>query len=249
MTEPPAKRARRTDSMAMWEQNENSPQPDAARQPLSRKDGPKPDNHDRRNRSRSRERREARRERSDDKPREPKHSSDRKPRRDRDRDRDRDRKPRERSRSREKQRSRRDDRQRSRSPHRESSQKSPPRGPRAYRTRSRERHSGAPPNGVDRSRPNHTAASSRTQDQAEKTMPNGGKDSMDIDGVAGEIAEDDEEAQMRAMMGFGAFKTTKNKKVPGNDKLFGVRKEKKAKYRQYMNRVGGFNRPLSPSAE
>ena len=26
-----------------------------------------------------------------------------------------------------------------------------------------------------------------------------------------------------------------------------VRKEKKTEYRQYMNRVGGFNRPLSPS--
>lgn len=59
--------------------------------------------------------------------------------------------------------------------------------------------------------------------------------------------DDDMEAQMRKMMGFGNFRTTKNTKVPGNDKNYAVRKEKKTEYRQYMNRVGGFNRPLSPS--
>lgn len=58
---------------------------------------------------------------------------------------------------------------------------------------------------------------------------------------------DDMETQMRKIMGFGNFRTTKNTKVPGNDKNYAVRKEKKTEYRQYMNRVGGFNRPLSPS--
>jgi len=58
--------------------------------------------------------------------------------------------------------------------------------------------------------------------------------------------EIDEDEQMRRMMGFGDFKTTKNTKVPGNDKNHGIRKEKQTNYRQYMNRVGGFNRPLSP---
>lgn len=48
-------------------------------------------------------------------------------------------------------------------------------------------------------------------------------------------------------MGFVQFRSTKNTKVPGNNKLYGVRKEKKTEYRQYMNRIGGFNRPLSPS--
>ncbi len=47
-------------------------------------------------------------------------------------------------------------------------------------------------------------------------------------------------------MGFAGFASTKNTKVKGND-VSGVRKEKKTEYRQYMNRVGGFNRPLSPS--
>jgi len=75
--------------------------------------------------------------------------------------------------------------------------------------------------------------------------------------VKGEVVEldmdvdDDPDAalqrQMEKTMGFGKFKTTKNTKVPGNDKLYGVRKEKVMVARQYMNRVGGFNRPLSPS--
>jgi U4/U6.U5 tri-snRNP-associated protein 3 len=59
--------------------------------------------------------------------------------------------------------------------------------------------------------------------------------------------EDEDEAAMRKLMGFAGFRSTKNTKVPGNDKNFGVRKEKKTEYRQYMNRTGGFNRPLSPS--
>lgn len=57
---------------------------------------------------------------------------------------------------------------------------------------------------------------------------------------------DDDMAAMQAMMGFGDFGTTKNKKVAGNE-TGAVRKEKKSEYRQYMNRQGGFNRPLSPS--
>lgn len=51
---------------------------------------------------------------------------------------------------------------------------------------------------------------------------------------------------MATMMGFGGFGSTKGKKVAGND-VGAVRKEKKSEYRQYMNRIGGFNRPLSPT--
>ncbi|KAJ9604026.1 hypothetical protein H2200_011549 [Cladophialophora chaetospira] len=65
-------------------------------------------------------------------------------------------------------------------------------------------------------------------------------------GDAMAIDEDSEDARLRKMMGFVSFNTTQNKKVPGNQ-IYGVRKEKKTEYRQYMNRVGGFNRPLSPS--
>jgi U4/U6.U5 tri-snRNP-associated protein 3 len=58
---------------------------------------------------------------------------------------------------------------------------------------------------------------------------------------------DDDTWEMMKVMGFGTFKTTKNTKVPGNDKNYGVRRDKTMEARQYMNRQGGFNRPLSPS--
>lgn len=48
---------------------------------------------------------------------------------------------------------------------------------------------------------------------------------------------------MMKIMGFGGFDTTKNKKV--TDNVHGdVHVLVKRKYRQYMNRKGGFNRPL-----
>ncbi|WFD35888.1 hypothetical protein MCUN1_002756 [Malassezia cuniculi] len=54
---------------------------------------------------------------------------------------------------------------------------------------------------------------------------------------------DDDEAQMAAMMGFGSFGTSKGKPVDGNDVGYAhVKKERT--WRQYMNRKGGFNRPL-----
>lgn len=52
----------------------------------------------------------------------------------------------------------------------------------------------------------------------------------------------DEQEMMKAM-GFCGFETTKNKKVDGND-AGEVHVILKRKYRQYMNRKGGFNRPL-----
>ncbi len=74
---------------------------------------------------------------------------------------------------------------------------------------------------------------------AKVTASASAKEDMDVD-------EDPEVALMRQMMGFSGFRSTKQTKVPGNN-VYGVRKEKKTEYRQYMNRVGGFNRPLSPS--
>lgn len=52
---------------------------------------------------------------------------------------------------------------------------------------------------------------------------------------------------MKRILGFSGFRSTKNTKVPGNERNYGVRKEKTTQYRQYMNRTKGFNRPLSPS--
>lgn len=68
---------------------------------------------------------------------------------------------------------------------------------------------------------------------------------MDEDEEDDVVVEDDGLDDMAAMMGFGGFGTTKGKKVTGNN-VGAVKKEKKTEYRQYMNRVGGFNRPLSP---
>lgn len=52
-----------------------------------------------------------------------------------------------------------------------------------------------------------------------------------------------EEQEMMRVMGFCDFDTTKGKKVDGND-VGAVHVILKRKYRQYMNRKGGFNRPL-----
>ncbi|CAB0038222.1 unnamed protein product [Trichogramma brassicae] len=57
------------------------------------------------------------------------------------------------------------------------------------------------------------------------------------------IGKTPEEQQMMKMMGFCGFDTTKGKKVEGND-AGAVHVILKRKYRQYMNRKGGFNRPL-----
>lgn len=67
---------------------------------------------------------------------------------------------------------------------------------------------------------------------------------MDID-FKEDADEDEMEEMMRKSMGFTRFRTTKDTKVPGNQ-IYGVRKEKMVVARQYMNRSGGFNRPLSP---
>lgn len=52
-----------------------------------------------------------------------------------------------------------------------------------------------------------------------------------------------EEQEMLKAMGFCTFDTSKGKKVQGND-VGTVHVILKRKYRQYMNRKGGFNRPL-----
>ncbi len=58
----------------------------------------------------------------------------------------------------------------------------------------------------------------------------------------------DEEEQMKRLLGFsGGFATTKGEEVEDNAKSAAkgaAGKNKARKYRQYMNRKGGFNRPL-----
>uniref|UniRef100_A0A1B6E9N7 U4/U6.U5 small nuclear ribonucleoprotein 27 kDa protein n=1 Tax=Clastoptera arizonana TaxID=38151 RepID=A0A1B6E9N7_9HEMI len=57
------------------------------------------------------------------------------------------------------------------------------------------------------------------------------------------IGKSPDEQEMMKQMGFCSFDTTKGKKVEGND-VGAVHVILKRKYRQYMNRKGGFNRPL-----
>jgi U4/U6.U5 tri-snRNP-associated protein 3 len=62
-----------------------------------------------------------------------------------------------------------------------------------------------------------------------------------------EIEGLDEEEQMQKMLGFGGFDSTKGKAVEDNHKSLAkgsAAKNKARKYRQYMNRKGGFNKPL-----
>ena len=56
-----------------------------------------------------------------------------------------------------------------------------------------------------------------------------------------------EEEQMQMLLGFGDFGSTKGRKVEDNynsSARGAAAKNKARKYRQYMNRKNGFNRPL-----
>ena len=57
----------------------------------------------------------------------------------------------------------------------------------------------------------------------------------------------DEEEQMQRLLGFSGFSSTKGAEVEDNKTTAAkgaATKNKARKYRQYMNRKGGFNRPL-----
>lgn len=72
------------------------------------------------------------------------------------------------------------------------------------------------------------------------TKKNG--EAIDDDDVDG-----DEQDDMMQMLGFGGFGSTKGKAVQDNQSSAArgaASKNKGRKYRQYMNRKGGFNRPL-----
>ncbi|XP_054467769.1 U4/U6.U5 small nuclear ribonucleoprotein 27 kDa protein isoform X1 [Anoplopoma fimbria] len=131
------------------------------------------------------------------------------------RDRERRRRERERSRSRDRDRERR--RSRSRSPHRRRSSRSPPR--------------------------RHRSSSSERRDEDRK-------DSKEKSAKPIQISEEDmegkteEEIEMMKLMGFGSFDTSKGRKTDGSVNAFAINVSMKRKYRQYMNRKGGFNRPL-----
>ncbi|KAJ7751987.1 hypothetical protein B0H16DRAFT_1547004 [Mycena metata] len=71
--------------------------------------------------------------------------------------------------------------------------------------------------------------------------PNLDPDAPDDGNEEGEEMDDD--AGMMAMMGMSGFGTTKGKHIDGNQEG-SVSVKKQRTWRQYMNRRGGFNRPL-----
>ncbi|XP_038071254.1 U4/U6.U5 small nuclear ribonucleoprotein 27 kDa protein-like [Patiria miniata] len=134
------------------------------------------------------------------------------------RERDRDRRK-ERRRSRSRSRSpRRRRRSRSRSPRRRRSRSNSPRG-----------HGNRSPSPGDKSGSSKEA----------KNLPS--RPVIDESQLEGKT---EEEIEMMKVMGFAGFDTTKGKHVPGSNNASLVSLQPKRKYRQYMNRRGGFNRPL-----
>ncbi|KAM3610541.1 uncharacterized protein V6R79_005417 [Siganus canaliculatus] len=135
------------------------------------------------------------------------------------RERERRRRDRERSRSRDRDRERR--RSRSRSPHRRRS-----RSPRRHRSSSI-----SPMRQKDR----RDDERKETKEKAAKPIQISAEDMQ---------GKTEEEIEMMKLMGFATFDTTKGKKTEGAGNAHAVNVTMKRKYRQYMNRKGGFNRPL-----
>lgn len=135
--------------------------------------------------------------------------------------RDRDRDIRDRDRERHRERRRRRSRERSRERRRVSDDRDHRRR-RSY-TRSRSRS-------FDRERSYERQRKAPTAERPQITA-------ADLEGKS------QDEQDMLKTMGFCNFDTTKGKKVEGND-VGAVHVILKRKYRQYMNRKGGFNRPL-----
>ncbi|KAG6305412.1 hypothetical protein E4U45_000307 [Claviceps purpurea] len=212
------RRTRRPDSRQMWDQSDRPPRRDQGR------DRDRDRDHDRRryrSRSRSRDRDRDRDRRSSRSPSD-KHARDHGTRNSRPhpRGRDRDRLPR-----------------RSASP----TSRSPPPTSLPTRPRPDENHKKGRRTPSPRRGPKSSSSSGH-----KKPHDDGDGDSDgEVEGEGEGEGEDDDQAAMQALMGFGGFGTTKGKKVRGNN-AGSVYREKKVEYRQYMNRQGGFNRPLSP---
>ncbi|CAG5919877.1 U4/U6.U5 small nuclear ribonucleoprotein 27 kDa protein [Menidia menidia] len=142
-------------------------------------------------------------------------------RRSRSASRERERRRRERERSRSRDRDRERDRRRTRS-------RSPP--PHRRRSRSPRRHRSS------------SLSPTRQKDRHE--------DSKDKPPKPIQISEEDmqgkteDEIEMMKLMGFASFESSKGKKTDGSVNAYAINVSMKRKYRQYMNRKGGFNRPL-----
>ncbi|PIL24048.1 hypothetical protein GSI_13799 [Ganoderma sinense ZZ0214-1] len=82
-----------------------------------------------------------------------------------------------------------------------------------------------------------SSASRPRQDSEASVAADGAEEGEEMDATI------DDDAAMMAMMGMGGFGSTKGKHVEGNqDGNVNIKKQRT--WRQYMNRRGGFNRPL-----
>ncbi|XP_057596914.1 U4/U6.U5 small nuclear ribonucleoprotein 27 kDa protein isoform X2 [Hippopotamus amphibius kiboko] len=108
---------------------------------------------------------------------------------------------------------------------------------------------GAASNGFLRSPRRHRSTSpspSRLKERRDEEK----KETKETKSKERQITEEDlegkteEEIEMMKLMGFASFDSTKGKKVDGSVNAYAINVSQKRKYRQYMNRKGGFNRPL-----
>ncbi|XP_044950879.1 U4/U6.U5 small nuclear ribonucleoprotein 27 kDa protein [Hordeum vulgare subsp. vulgare] len=167
--------------------------------------------------------------------------------RDRDRDRDRDvDRHRDRDRGQDKERDRDRDYRRAR---KRSRSRSP--SPSADRDRSRRRrshshsHRSRSPDAGRHKRRREGSPVADPKEDRKPDLPSAPKAAEEAAPV-GDGDVDAEEMEMMKMMGIPVgFDSTKGKYVPGAD-VSGVRAVTKRQPRQYMNRRGGFNRPLPP---
>ncbi|CAF0785329.1 unnamed protein product [Brachionus calyciflorus] len=150
--------------------------------------------------------------------------------RDREKDRERDRKNRDKDR----QRSSRKSRSRSRSPRHRRDRRS--KSPRSKRDRSSSPESS---HKIDYLTLGNVKPKQQTTIQSDKPII------LDPNELEGKSKD---EIEMLKIMGFSGFDTTKGKHVDGACNAYAVNIQQKRKYRQYMNRKGGFNRPLDPVA-
>ncbi|KAK8382153.1 hypothetical protein O3P69_015247 [Scylla paramamosain] len=119
-----------------------------------------------------------------------------------------------------------------------------------HRSHSREREPGRRDRDRDRERERRERRTrSRTRSRSRSPRPHRRSSPVYLAGPSGKHEEapaqalTEEEKQMKELLGFSSFHTTKGKRVEGNN-VGAVHVIMKRKYRQYMNRKGGFNRPL-----
>ena len=93
-----------------------------------------------------------------------------------------------------------------------------------------------------------STASTQEQEQTqEESEPKFSPQDAIVEVKPEELEGLDPEEQMRKLMGIGSFGSTKGEAVEDNQSTAargGAAKNKARKYRQYMNRKSGFNRPL-----